>query len=60
MADVVCASLEAEKIHCWVAPQDALTGQSSGEAIVDAINNCRVMVVILSAHSNNSPQVSRV
>lgn len=58
-ADAVCARLEAEGIRCWIAPRDILPGRDWGEAIVDAIEGCRVMVLIFSSHANTSVQIKR-
>ncbi|HEY0384797.1 MAG TPA: toll/interleukin-1 receptor domain-containing protein, partial [Pyrinomonadaceae bacterium] len=58
-AGIVCAALEARGIRCWIAPRDVLPGVSYGEAIIDAINQCRFFVLIFSAHSNKSQQVLR-
>jgi len=59
VADAVCATLEQNKIRCWIAPRDILPGKIWSEAIVDAIQTSRVMVLILSSNSNNSPDVIR-
>jgi ABC-type amino acid transport substrate-binding protein len=59
VADAVCGTLEANKIRCWIAPRDVLPGRTWGSAIVDAIGDSAVMVVIFSQHSNGSPQVMR-
>jgi ABC-type amino acid transport substrate-binding protein len=59
VADAVCGTLEASKIRCWIAPRDVLPGRTWGAAIVDAIGESAVMVVIFSKHSNGSPQVMR-
>jgi len=58
-ADAACATLEARGIRCWIAPRDILPGQEWGEAIIDAISECGLMVLIFSSHANNSPQVRR-
>lgn len=58
-ADAVCALLEAEGIRCWMAPRDILPGSDWGEAIIDAIEGCRIMVLIFSSHSNRSTQIKR-
>src|SRR5438067_129983 len=58
-ADAICATLEASGIGCWIAPRNILPGKEWGEAIIEAINSCRVMVLVLSAQSNQSPQVRR-
>jgi len=59
VADAVVAGLEGKGIRCWIAPRDVTPGTSWGEAIVDAIEASRVMVVILSGNSNQSRQVVR-
>src|SRR5205823_14332150 len=59
IADAVCAALEAERIRCWIAPRDVLPGVPYGEALIEAINESRVMLLVFSSHSNESPQVMR-
>jgi hypothetical protein len=59
IADAACAALEAKKIRCWIAPRDVLAGRPWAGAIIDAISDARVMVLIYSANSNASPQVLR-
>jgi ABC-type amino acid transport substrate-binding protein len=59
IADAVCGTLEAKKIRCWIAPRDVGPGRTWSSAIVEAIGDSAVMVVIFSKHSNGSPQVMR-
>jgi hypothetical protein len=59
VADAVCAALEADGIRCWIAPRDILPGSTWAEAIVDAIEQSKAMVVIFSMSANSSPQVIR-
>ncbi len=58
-ADAACATLEARKVRCWIAPRDVLPGTPFPEALIDAINHSRVMVLVFSSGSNESPQVMR-
>ena len=58
-ANAVCAGLEAAGLCCWMAPRDILPGQSWPEAIINAIDRCGVLVLILSSSSNASRQVFR-
>jgi TIR domain/Domain of unknown function (DUF4352) len=58
-ADAVCARLEAHGIRCWIAPRDVLPSDPYGEAIINAIQQSRLMVLVFSGHSNRSPQVMR-
>src|SRR5947209_577717 len=59
IADAACAALEAQDIRCWIAPRDIAPGADWAGSIVEAIDNCRAMVLIFSAHSNGSKQVYR-
>jgi hypothetical protein len=59
VADAVCNNLESQGIRCWIAPRDILPGTNYQEAIIDAIDSSRIMVLIFSSHSNNSPHVIR-
>ncbi len=59
IADAVCARLEARGIRCWIAPRDVQPGQPYGEEIIDAIHDCRVMVLVLSANANASPHIPK-
>ena len=59
IAETVCNALESRDIKCWIAPRDVVPGTEWAEAVVDAIDSSRVIVLILSSSSNNSPQVIR-
>jgi hypothetical protein len=59
VADAICNTLEAKQIRCWMAPRDVLPGINYQEAIIDAINTTRIMVLVFSSHSNTSPHVIR-
>jgi hypothetical protein len=58
-AEAACAAFEQQAIRCWIAPRDIAPGAEWGEAIIDAIVQCPVMVLIFSAHANESRQVRR-
>ena len=59
VADAVCAALESRKIRTWIAPRDIAPGAQWGEAIIEAIEDSRVMVLIYTAQANRSRQVVR-
>ncbi len=59
IANAVLTMLESQGIQCWMAPRDVLPGMEYAEAIVEAINTCRVFLLILSSASNTSPMVAR-
>jgi hypothetical protein len=58
-ADGTCATLEARGIRCWIAPRDVRPGGDWSESIVTAINGARMMVLVFSAHANESVQIKR-
>jgi hypothetical protein len=58
-ADATCAALETSGVRCWIAPRDITPGIEWGEAIIDGINQSRVLVLIFSANANESPQIRR-
>jgi Tfp pilus assembly protein PilF len=59
VANAVCATLEAHGIRCWIAPRDILPGSDWGEAIIDAIQGAKALVLIFSSNSNDSDQIKR-
>ena len=59
LADSVCTTLEAAGLACWIAPRDIRPGSKWPEAIVAALGNSRLIVVVFSASANASSQVMR-
>jgi TIR domain len=58
-AELVCAQLEEAGVTCWIAPRDIAPGVTWPAAIADAIDHCRVMIIVFSSHANQSPQMAR-
>lgn len=58
-ADAVCAVLESSGVRCWIAPRDVTPGLPWPPCIIEAIKECRVMVLVFSTHANESPQIPR-
>lgn len=59
IAEEVCNYLEQNGITCWIAPRNILPGTEYGEAIMNGIESCRIMVLIFSESSNTSQHVLR-
>jgi serine/threonine-protein kinase len=59
LAEKVCRYLEERDVKCWMAPRDIPAGKDYAEAIVDGIRDARGLIVLLSAASNESPDVYR-
>lgn len=55
----LCAYLEQHKIRCFVAYRDIPRGVVWARAIVEALDESSMMVVVFSDHFNNSDQVDR-
>ena len=58
-ADAVCAKLETRGISCWIAPRDIRPGMEWGSALLEAIDDARVMLLVFSSHADGSPQIKR-
>jgi hypothetical protein len=59
VADAVCAKLESRNIRCWIAPRDIPPGKNFLEAIIEGIDDGKVVVLIFSSFANKSPHVTR-
>ena len=59
VAEATCTILESSGIRCWVAPRDVSPGSQWAGSIVEAIDRCRVMILIFSSKANVSDQVHR-
>jgi hypothetical protein len=57
IADAVCAKLEESKIRSWIAPRDVPAGANFGKSIINAINNCKVFILIWSADTHTSNHI---
>jgi len=57
IADAVCAMLEEKKIRCWIAPRDVPAGKNFAESIIEAIDICKVFVLIWSSNTNTSEHI---
>ena len=51
VADAICHELESSGIRCWYAPRNIGAGQSWAGAIISAIRECRVFVLVFSGDS---------
>lgn len=58
-ADAACAVLEARGIRCWIAPRDIKPSQSWAAAIVEAIQEARIFLLVFSGPAKESIQVRR-
>jgi TolB-like protein/Tfp pilus assembly protein PilF len=59
IAEEVCAALERAGVRCWIAPRDVMPGALYADAIVRAISNAKVVVLLLSENAVASPHVGK-
>jgi oligopeptide transport system substrate-binding protein len=57
VADAIVSALENENIRCWYAPRDIEPGANWGESITEAIQDCKLFLLIFSGNSNQSKRV---
>src|SRR5258706_5336726 len=58
-ASSVVEALERQGIRCWIAPRDVTPGSQYADEIVGAINDAKVLVLVLSQHAVASSHVGR-
>jgi hypothetical protein len=58
-AFALVAALESAGLACWIAPRDVTPAAEWAAEIIEAISAAKVMVLIFSRDSNDSPQVRR-
>jgi TolB-like protein/Flp pilus assembly protein TadD len=59
LAQEVCTALEAAGFPCWIAPRDVVPGTLYADGIVQALDESRVLVLILSKDAVASAHVGR-
>jgi TolB-like protein/Tfp pilus assembly protein PilF len=59
IANTVCRELESRGIRCWIAPRDVAPGALYADAIVRAINESKVLLIVLSQSAVASSHVGR-
>src|SRR6202162_5619850 len=59
VADAVVGALERAGLQCWIAPRDVVPGALYADEIVRAINEAKVVVLVLSEAAAASPHVGK-
>jgi TolB-like protein len=59
VASILVENLEQHGIKCWIAPRDVTPGSPYADEIVGAINDAKILVLVLSQHAIDSPHVGR-
>jgi len=58
-AMAICAALESRGHPCWMSSRDIAPGENYQGAIVRAIRDAGVMVLVFSANANNSDEIKK-
>jgi TolB-like protein len=59
VAQKVCSALEAAGFRCWIAPRDVVPGTLYADGIVGAIDESKILVLILSKDAVASAHVGK-
>lgn len=57
LADKLCMTFEEVGLNCWIAPRDIPAGAEFEVAILDGIDQCQAIVVVLTPEANASVYV---
>jgi formylglycine-generating enzyme required for sulfatase activity len=55
----ICTALENRGLACWISFRDVKPGQNHQEQIVKAIRAVKIMVLVFTAHANNSNEIKK-
>jgi TolB-like protein/Flp pilus assembly protein TadD len=59
VADAIVEALERHGLRCWIAPRNVVPGSLYADEIVGAINDAKVIILVLSEHAVASPHVGK-
>jgi len=59
VADKICLQLESSGVKCWIAPRDVEPGRDYAEEIFRALQECTLVILVLSADSVASRDVQK-
>jgi formylglycine-generating enzyme required for sulfatase activity len=58
IANMICSALESEDVSCWLAPRDISPGDDWLNAILDAVEQSAVVVLVVSQETEKSKWVN--
>ena len=59
VADAIVSTLERHGVACWIAPRDVTPGALYADVIIRAINEAKVLVLVLSQNAVSSSHVGK-
>jgi formylglycine-generating enzyme required for sulfatase activity len=57
VADQICSALESQSIRCWIAHRNILPGDEWLNAIIDAVERSKIIILVFSANTEQSQWV---
>ena len=57
-ADAICHTLESNGLRCWIAPRNIRGGEEYAKEIMDGLEAAKIVVLVFSKNSQNSPFVT--
>ena len=57
-ADAICHVLEQNNLKCWIAPRNIVSGKNYAKEIMDGLKEAKVVVLVFSKNSQESPFVN--
>ena len=57
-ADAICHVLEQNNLKCWIAPRNIRGGVNYADEIMDGLKNAKIVVLVFSKDSQESPYVN--
>jgi formylglycine-generating enzyme len=58
-AEAICTAIENRGFACWISSRDIGPGENFQTQIVRAIRHAKIMVLVFSAHANNSEEIKK-
>lgn len=58
IADAICHILEQNNLKCWIASRDITSGTNYSNKIINAIISAKIVVLVFSKYSQESPFVN--
>ena len=57
VADTICAQLEGNDLQCWIAPRNIAPGEKYAPAIIRAIDESKIVVIVFSHNADQSAHI---
>ena len=59
VAMTLCSALESRGFKCWISARDIQPGENFQSAIVRAIRQAKIMLLVFTSNSNNSDEMNK-